>query len=181
MPQLPPVLGPEDLPLPERMAARLDGELVALGAGHHLVDEPPTAALRLAAALSGQPSRVIAELGTAAWVWGAVLLPPARLELCVALDARARPPGARRAGLREVILSKAEVRELGAGRVTTPVRTAVDLARARERFAVEDRAAVRGLARIGGFGLEECLDALRSRRNLPDRRRAIARLEEALG
>ena len=66
--------------------------------------------------------------------------------------------------------------ELGGRRVTTPVRTAVELARARERFGENDAEAVRELGRIGGFGLEECLALMNARRNLPAKRRAAERL-----
>ena len=176
MPHLPPVLGSAQLPLAERMAAALDGELFALGGGHCPVDEVATPALRLAAALTGWHERMIAELGTAAWVWGALVCEPAILELCVDLRARARPGQARHASVREVVLTPGDVHELGGRRVTTPVRTAVELARARERFGQDDAQTVRELGRIGGFGLEECLALMNARRNLPAKRRAAERL-----
>lgn len=180
MPVLPPVLDGRDLPLPERMAAALDAELYPLGDAHCPIDEIETPALRLAAVLTGRPDRFIAELGTAAWVWGAAPRAPAVVELCVDLRARARPVAARHASVREVVLNDDEVQRLGGRRVTTPLRTAVGLARARERFGDSDREAVRELARIGGFSLADCVAAMDARRNLPAKRRAVERLREAL-
>ncbi|MCU1415852.1 MAG: hypothetical protein JWP32_26 [Schumannella sp.] len=180
MPSLPRVLGLDDLPLAERMAARLDGELFSLADVHCPVDEPETPALRLAAVLAGRSARYIAELGTAAWVWGAAPVPPQRLELCVDLRARARPAPARHASVREVVVDDGEVRVLEGRRVTSPLRTAVDLARAREPFTDADVAQVQSLARLGGFGLAQCLALMDARRNLPDKRRAAARLSSAL-
>jgi hypothetical protein len=175
--RLPPVLGPDDLPLPERMAARLDGELFVLGGSHCPVDAVETPALRLAAALAGRSPRYIAELATAAWVWGAQLLAPDPVQLCVSLQARARPARPRDIAVREVVLRPSEIRWIGPHQVTSPLRTAIDLARSREGF---DPAIVRELARIGGFDVSECLNAMDARRNLPGKRLAAARLQDAL-
>ncbi|CAN5582755.1 hypothetical protein BH09ACT4_BH09ACT4_05360 [soil metagenome] len=180
MPNLPPVLDSSHLPLAERMAARLDGELYQLGNGHCPIDEPETPQLRLAAALAGRPTRFIAELGTAAWVWGALPLQPARLELCVDLRARARPQQARHASVREVALTASDLAVLGVRRVTIPLRTAVDLARAREPFEASDADAVRQLAELGRFGIEECRSLMDRGRNLPAKVRALGRLRDAL-
>ncbi|MEO8262300.1 MAG: type IV toxin-antitoxin system AbiEi family antitoxin [Pseudolysinimonas sp.] len=179
MPHLPSVLDGAQLPLAERMAAVLDGELYPLGGGHCPVDEVPTPTLRLAAALAGRHERMIAELGTAAWVWGALTCEPELLELCVDLRARARPPQARHASVREVVVTAGDLHELGGRRVTTPVRTAVELARARERFGEGERETVRELGHIGGFGLADCVTLMNARRNLPAKRRAIERLTAA--
>ena len=101
---VPPVLHESDLPLAERMAARLDGELFALGDGHSPIDEVDSPQLRLHAVLSDRPARLIAELATAAWVWGARDLTPTGLEFCVDLRARARPAATPLSAVREVVL-----------------------------------------------------------------------------
>jgi hypothetical protein len=177
---LPPVLDGAQLPLAERMAAALDGELYPLGDGHCAVDQLPTPAVRLAAVLIGRHERMIAELGTAAWVWGASDHEPAVPELCVDLRARARPPQARHASVREVVVMPGDLHVLGGRRVTTPLRTAVELARARELFGDGERDVVRQLARIGAFGVSDCLALMEARRNLPAKRRAAERLRAAL-
>jgi hypothetical protein len=162
------------------MAARLDGELFALGEAYCPIDVIETPALRLAAILAGRSARLIAELATAAWIWGAVDLAPTRLELCVNLRARARPQATPHANVREVVLGDGDTTAWGDYRVTTPLRTAADLARSREPFTTADRDAVRGLARIGRFQLADCLAHMNTRRNLPDKRRAAERLRECL-
>jgi hypothetical protein len=177
---LPSALDGSSLPLAERMAARLDGELFALGGAHCPIDELETPALRLAGALAGYPPRLIAELATAAWVWGASPVAPSRLELCVALGARAHSQSTGAAGVREVVVGPQDLQTLDGRRVTTPLRTTLDLARSRTEFGSNEVAMVRALARLGGFGIDACQAALDSRRNLPAKRRAADRLARAL-
>lgn len=178
---VPPVLHEGQLPLAERMAARLDGELYAHGDGHCPIDELDGPALRLHAVLGARPPRLIAELATAAWVWGAFDLIPSRLEFCVDLRARARPAATPLAAVREVVLVAGDTVALGGRRVTIPIRTAVDLARIREPFTASDRDAVRRLAELAGFDLAACRDFMDRSRNLPAKRRALERLGACLG
>jgi hypothetical protein len=178
---LPPVLHEAALPLAERMAARLDGELFAFGDGYCPIDEVDGPSLRLAAILGARPARLIAELATAAWVWGARDVAPVHLEFCVDLRARARPPATRLATVREVVLLPGDVTSLDGGfRVTTPLRTVVDLARMRDDFDAEERDAVRCLAELGRFGLDACREYMDRGRNLPAKRRALVRLSACL-
>ena len=177
---VPPVLHEAELPLPERMAARLDGELFAFGDGHCAIDEVEGPALRLRAVLGARPPRLIAELGTAAWVWGAREWLAPRLEFCVDLRARARPTAAPSTTVREVVLDADDLATFGPHRVTTPLRTAVDLARARHEFGPDDREAVRRLADLAGFDLASCRATMDRGRNLPAKRRALDRLGECL-
>jgi hypothetical protein len=178
---VPPVLHESELPLAERMAARLDGELFAFGDGHSPIDEVEGPALRAHAVLGARPPRLIAELATAAWIWGAHDLLPRRLEFCVDLRARARPAPTPLAAVREVVLVPGDTVALGDRRVTIPLRTAVDLARTREDFSSVDRDAVRRLALFGRFDLAECVAFMDRNRNLPAKRRAIDRLADCLG
>jgi hypothetical protein len=163
------------------MAARLDGELYALGEVHCPIDVLVTPRLRLAGVLGVRAPRLIAELATAAWVWGATPVMPARWELCVDLGARARPQAEPGLLLREVVLHPGDAVVLGEARVTSPLRTAVDLVRARERLQLHEADAVAALARTGGFGLDDALAMLERRRNLPAKRRAAERLRAILG
>ncbi|WP_207456728.1 hypothetical protein [Desertivibrio insolitus] len=173
MPRLSPALGLRELPLPELCAARLDGELWPVGAGFVPVDEPDTAELRARSLAVELPPRLIAELSTAAWVWGALPFPPLPLELCAASTARTRALGVTRWSVREVVLDVAETVELGGIRVTTRGRTAADLLRSLEAFGEREAAVVRRL--LDGEEAE-CRRVL-GRRNLPQRRRALARLD----
>jgi hypothetical protein len=178
---VPPVLHEQHLPLPERMAARLDGELSAFGDGHIPIDEVDGPALRLHAVLGARTPRLIAELATASWVWGARDLPPRRFEFCVDLQARARPATTPLAAVREVVLTPGDTVAFAGRRVTTPLRTAIDLARVRPQFADEDQDAVHRLARSAGFQLSDCIALLARSRNLPAKKRAIERLTACLG
>ena len=83
--------------------------------------------------------------------------------------------------MRELSLDAGEIRRLDGRAVTSPLRTAVDLARSREEFTPLDAHSVRELSRVGRFGLADCLAAMNTRRNLPDKRRAAERLRAALG
>ena len=69
---------------------------------------------------------------------------------------------------------------LGGHRVTSPLRTVIDIVRIRQVFGSQDMDAVRGLARIARLSLDDCLTELQGRRNLPDKRRAALRLEQVL-
>lgn len=80
------------------------------------------------------------------------------------------------------MLSEKEAGMIGGLRVTTPMRTALDIARTDEEFSDLTREAVRGLAAVGrGFTLDECVTEIGLKRNLPYKRIAITRLSAALG
>lgn len=178
-PRLPPVLSCSDLPEAELHAAKLDGEVFAVGECFSPVDEvigPAHRARSLAAVL---PARMIAEQHTAAWVFGATDVPPPRPELCTDIDARARPASLAVLAVREVVIESSEFCWMGGMRVTTPLRTALDLARFSARFGPGERKAIAMLARLGRFGLADCIEAIESRRNLPLKHRALPRLQAA--
>ena len=177
MPTLPSVLDDHDLPAAELAAMRLDGELYPLAGAYCPIDQIETAAHRARAVRGRRSPRLIAELGTAAWVWGAIPRLPAPVEFCVDLAARARLRPNPHTTVRELVLDPEDVVDLDGSGVTSPLRTAVDLARFQDAF---DPDAVAALAAIGGFGWQECLAVLDRRRNLPAKNRAKARLQPAL-
>lgn len=177
---LPLVLSRFDLPEAELHAARLDGELFAIDECFGPVDLAPQASLRAASLAAILPSRLIAEQRTAAWVLGALLDPPAQHQLCADSGARYRFAGAARFRVREVVLDADDVTMIGGLRVTTPLRTAIDLARFCAEFGEAEAAIVAGLARIGGFDLPDATAGLERRRHLPGKVRAAQRLRAAL-
>lgn len=125
---LAPVLTPDDLPLAELCGARLDGEVYALGDSWCPVDEADGPVARALAAGLLVPGRAIAERMTAAWVYG--LAPePHRHHFCVDLGARTHVPPSPRLQLREVRCRADETLVIAGLRVTTPLRTVIDLAR----------------------------------------------------
>ena len=181
MPRLPFVLTARDIPAPELGGMRLDGDVYQLADGWCAIDELEGPAHRATAALGDRSPRLIAELGTAAWVWGASVTLPRMVEFCVDLGARARVRISPLIRVRELVLDADDRIELAGAAATSPLRTAVDLARFRDELGPEESAAVVELARIGGFGFDECRELLDRRRNLPEKRRAAERLRELLG
>lgn len=171
------VLSDADLPWAELQAARLDGELYDLGEAFCPIDELETPRHRARAAIGRRSRRLIAELGTAAWVWGAAP-EPAHLQFAVTPDARARLSPDQHASVREIVFAPSDLVELDGVTVTTPTRTAVDLARFEEPFTPET---VARLAAIVGFALEDCLAILESRSGIPLKKRAIRNLTAVLG
>ena len=190
---LPTVLTARDLPAPELGGMRLDGEVYALADGWCPIDELEGPAHRARAVRGERSERLIAELGTAAWVWGVTPTLPRVVEFCVDLGARARLRISPIVRVRELVLDPGDRVDLGGepGRpggpggaggaaVTSRLRTAVDLARFRDPLSADDEASIVELAQQGGFGLEECRELMDRRRNLPEKRRALARLTALL-
>ena len=172
--RLPPVLSADDLPVPELAAARLDGELFAVGDCFSPVDEIEQPRHRAAALHAGQSERLVAEQLSAAWVWGALDSPPVHLQFCVATGARVSHSPARWMTLREVVIEPHEIVDFGGPLVTTPLRTVVDLVRFSERFGAREVEVVRRLA----APLDDAARLIAGRRNLPNKRRALARLAQ---
>ncbi len=157
----------------------LDGDVVTFRDAYCAIDEIVTARHRAMTIVVSVPPRVIAEQRTAAWVYGLCDSPPVPLEVCTDIDLRTKTSP--RSGLlvREVVIEEHEIARLGGLRLTTPLRTAVDLARFRRDFGPDERELIRGLAGLGGFDLAACVDAIDSRRNLPNKHRALERLTAA--
>jgi hypothetical protein len=170
---LPSVLTDRDLPSAELRAMQLDGELVAVDDAFAPIDQPPTATQRAASLALYSQQRLIAEQRTAAWVWGASLDPPRRHEFCVSIGARARASHPGRLQVREVIIAPNEIVTLGVVRVTSPLRTAIDLARFQDTFDGELVAALLGAT---GLRRDQCLAELDSRPHLPGKKIALQRL-----
>jgi hypothetical protein len=178
--RLPAVLSRSDLPEAELCAARLDGEVYGIDECFSPIDEVERPVTRANALSSIAPARFIAEQRTAAWLHGALAFPPAVHQFCVAARARAKPPYGPRIRVREVEIDDREVQSIGGIRVTTPLRTVVDLARFSRHFGGEEESIVTGLLAIDGFGIDECRAALNLRHNLPGKRLALRRIGVAL-
>lgn len=173
MTRLATVLTALDLPLAELHALRLDGEVFAIDGAFAPIDQPEGPVERAAALAAYCQQRLIAEQRTAAWVWGASPLAPARHELCASIASRTRPSGRGRIVVREVKIDDDELVVLGGVRVTTPLRTIVDLARFQTEF---DSALVGRLMAMRGLSAELCVREVHRRRNLPRKKLALARL-----
>lgn len=179
--RLPSVLSRDDLPGAELCAARLDGELFAIDDCFSPIDEIESPGSR-ARSLRPMPSpRLVAERQTAAWVLGAQGRPPTRHQFCTSIAARVRVPSELRLDVREVVIDGSDVLLFDGLAVTTPLRTAIDLARFCTDFGPTERATVSALMRLGTFGVSECKTIMNRRRNLPRKQLALARIEQAAG
>ncbi|MBC7590681.1 MAG: hypothetical protein H7226_06515 [Salinibacterium sp.] len=174
--RLHPVLSDLDLPQAELWAARLDGELFQIGECFTPIDEIEQPAHRASVVHAGMSGRMIAEQLSAAWIWGAMPAAPAHHQLCVAMDARVGHEVPRSVTVREVVIDLHEVALVGGLRVTTPLRTVIDLARFSSTFTDLERHTVASLMQRFELGLDDCVVELNIRRNLPGKRRALERL-----
>ena len=118
----------------ELSALRLDGDSYRLGEVDVLVDEPLHPALRAATlAPAAERHDLVAAGWTAAWIHGAWPALRRPLTLCIDLSAARRTRMLAEAP-REVRFRPGDVARLDGVRVTTPLRTALDLARLEEAF-----------------------------------------------
>ena len=157
----------------------LDGELVRLGSGFIGIDEPegPYDRAHSLTSVLGDERAIVCDQ-SAAWVWGWIPAPSA-VSTCVSIDARVASPVRRRLRAREAVLDRDEIAELDGVRVTTPVRTAIDLAR---HVDGDDRASdvIEAAVRSGMVTRSELRAALRRRPGIAYLRRAQRRIEQAI-
>ena len=175
---LPLVLSTSDLPHPELLAAQLDGELFGVGWGFCPVDEILSPFHRAFLLTRGMPERLIPEQLSAAWIWGALDAAPEQPQFCVRLDARVSHPTSGVIQVREVVLEDSELVILGEVGVTSPLRTAVDLARFSSQWTSEERLIVSRLMTIGGFDRVDIEAYLDTRHKLPAKRLARSRIQK---
>jgi hypothetical protein len=128
------------LPLAELFSLVLDGQLYRVGDAFAAVDTPDTPALRAQAFGALRPGRLVADRGTAAWIHGTRSTPPLQPQVCIDRRSRGRTPTGFDA--HQHTLGSADTLDLGGVRVTTPLRTAMDL-----------------VLTLPAFGLPEALEA----------------------
>jgi hypothetical protein len=178
MSRLDSVLTEDDLPLGELWAACRDGELVPLSSSAFtFADLPQTPVIR---ALAVQPvlgHRMIIERHSAAWVHGALDTPP-RLHTIAVRYAHRSNASRDLATVREVVVRPGDTTLIAGLEITTPMRTAADLARDRGFSDADDAPVITRL--LAGSGLPECRDYLGRARNLPHKALALQRITDAL-
>ncbi len=172
------LLSDDDLPATELRCACIDGELVAVGDGWSPLDEPVGARHRATAAALLVPGRAIAERMTAAWIFG-VAPEPRQHQFCVDAAFRTHVPPSSRIRLREVSCPDADTLRVGDVRVTTPLRTALDLARHGGTDEPALARAIAGVLEYGGITPEALAFRLDSYANAPHTRLARRRINEA--
>jgi hypothetical protein len=174
--RLPPVLTRSDFSAPELAALVLDGEGYRVDDCVAPVDQVPGPLQRATALVAEIPQRLIAEQHSAAWIWGAQAQPPQRHEVCADITARTRPAVGVLLSLREVVLLHEDTVVLAGLAVTTPMRTAIDLARFVPEWDDTEADIVRALLTVGRVSVLDCARAINRRRNLPNKRIALERL-----
>jgi hypothetical protein len=174
--RLSPVLHRSEFPAPELRALVLDGEAYRVDDCVAPVDEIDGPAQRAAALAAELPPRLIAEQHSAAWIWGAQPHPPGRHEVCADITARTRPAVGAVLSVREVVLLHEDTSLLAGLLVTTPMRTAIDLARFVPTWDDSEAEVVRALLSLAGVGVVDCARVMNRKRNLPNKRIALERL-----
>lgn len=176
MDRIPAVLTPHILPPAELTAARLDGELFAVDEGWVCADEPDRSDLRASALASLLPGaegcgRLVMMGLTAVWLHGVTDAPPGHHDVCVRLDDRVTLRLPRRFRLHEFALAASDECRVGSLRVTTPARTAFDLARV-TRPSPAEWEALDALVLRHGICAADLADGIR----LPGGRLAVGRI-----
>ncbi len=180
MSRLPPLLTSADLPEAELRAAALDGEVFAFHGGYCPIDEIEGAIHRARVLAAAVPPRAIVERRSAAWVFGLFDERPVPVEVCTGPGLRTKAGPRPGLVIREVVIDSHEIVSIGGLRLTTPLRTALDLARFERSFGEEESRLLLALSRLGRFDLDDAVAAIGSRRNLPNKHLALARLAASL-
>jgi len=131
------------MPPSELSALRLDGELYALGPAWSPVDLPEDHEARAAALGTLFAGRLVADRLSAAWVHGATDRLPAPIPCCVPATDRGAAGLVPGLDIRELRLHEHDVVHLAGLRLTSPVRTAVDLLRGDAFTSVQSDAVAR--------------------------------------
>ncbi|MDM7890198.1 type IV toxin-antitoxin system AbiEi family antitoxin [Curtobacterium caseinilyticum] len=172
----PHLLTSDDWPEAELRAAVLAGELVPVGQCWASPAEPQLPALRAAAHAWGLPDRRLVASGrSAAWIWGGTSRPPAVSEVSIPPTIRVRVDADVR--LREVRLDPSDVVDLDGVRVTTPLRTAVDLLRAPGTSEPGAITALQGLLGAGVVSAGDVRARLDALGTIPMARQAARRFD----
>ena len=177
--RLSPVISTRDFPEAELAAMLLDGDVYRVGECVSPIDVPPSPQQRMVALERELPPRIILERRSAAWVWGALFFPPSRHEACTSLTGRRRPPYSNRVSVREIAIRPAEVTRFAAApglSLTTPLRTAMDIARYSEVFGDIEMRAIAILLAGARTTPSECSSMIAGLQKLPFKKRALSRL-----
>ncbi len=168
---LPRLLSADDLPPVELDAARIDGQLFAVDDWFAPIDEADDIRLRAAALSHLVPDRMIAERSSALWVYGARGRAPYRHQLCIDSSNRTAHNLSSRFEYRECKLEPVDIVQFGSLRVTSHLRTAIDLLRTCEPFGAADADDVLAVLKLGGSEVSDCLQRIRAQPRYPGIRR----------
>jgi len=170
----PRLLTTAELPESELRSAVLDGELYRVGDGWAEIATLDDPAMRASSVSDLFGRHVIAARDTAAWIWMACATAPWQHHGIVPPDARHRDPSGR-VTISEMVIDDDEIVELSGLRVTGPVRTVLDIARA-SSWTEADRCRIGELCRTYGVTSAQIDRLVLRRARLPHRHRAETRL-----
>ena len=162
----------------ERWALVRDGHAIVTDGIVCAIDDLPGERLRLDAHLGSHQDNAVAIEESALWVLGAIPVVPRHVRIA-GLDGTRLYVGNGNAYVRELNIDRADCLSFGNRLVTTPARTAADIA----RHSPDDKTALhdlRALERQTGFASQQALAILRRTVHLPFARRARTRLGAAL-
>jgi len=164
----------ERLSFAELSAARLDGDVVEIGDGYMPADAIESVSMRAASMRGICGSRLVAGLWSAAWIYGALLEPPSRHAVMRGAAHRVGNLIDRRAVFHDVGVHDSDVLEMAGVRVTSPLRTFVDVARRLHEPAHRERAqaVMSALVTTGSVSPEEALVRLEANGRMPGIRQA---------
>ncbi|KQR64466.1 hypothetical protein [Frigoribacterium sp. Leaf172] len=175
---LPRLLTAAQLSETELRVAALDGEVYPIGDCWAEIATPDDPVLRASSVAGLFGRHVIAARDSAAWILMAPGGPPWRHFGIVPPAARHRGPDGRVA-ISEMTIDGDEIVDLAGVQVTTPARTALDIARA-SGWSVTDRRRVDELCRSYSVAWAQIHRLVERRSRLPHRRRAEVRLRALL-
>lgn len=159
----------------ELTAACLDGDLVALGDAYMPADAVETPALRAGSLVETLGDTLAATHLSAAWIHGALPVPPGRHAVQRAVERRLHVVPDRRVVYRDLRVPVEDLRVIGGVLVTIPERTLSDLAR------VGDVAHARGARLLAGLVPDALPGAIaRLEAGALPRKRAALRLLRAI-
>lgn len=176
---LPDLLTLQDFTIAELSACSLDGELMALDNAYICTDMPDGKMVRARAVGLNVDRRCVTASWSAAWVHGAISFPPLLHTVALRDGLRLRFDPVKRYNIAQMSFGVADVEGTPGAYVTTPLRTAVDLA----RFTAQDprlTSALIFLLRLAKAQEEDVSAILERAQHLPHKKRAYRRLGAAL-
>jgi AbiEi antitoxin C-terminal domain len=169
----------ETFTVAELSACALDGELFPVDAVYVFCDLPSDVTSRARIVISRVDERCVVAGWSAAWVHDAIDRPPAHHTVALRDGLRIRLSPDRRYGIAQMSFDKSDVMGVIGAHVTTPLRTAIDLARFVSQDSRLDDVLV-ALMRCAQATARDVRKVLNRGTNLPYKQRAYRRLGAAL-
>ena len=142
-------------PIAIQSAERLRGTVMRCGPGLRAVGWPETPRVRLATLAPWLEGKRVATHLTAAWVWGAARSLGPRIQVSTRVGRRGVTAHNPELRVYEIRYTQADTHQFGKFRVSTPLRTIIDLLYDHAGFDKRERVACRLLTRLVPGGIDE--------------------------